>query len=355
MDGVGRGAVPGRDLQRSRTSSPSSASACSPGRGSSSPTSPRCHGPATSSCAASSTTRSSSAATTAARCTCCSTCAGTGACRSAGPRPATPRHFRCPYHAWTYRNDGRLVGVPFHAGGLRRRRRPRQGRARPADARRTSASYRGLVFANLDPAAPPLEDALGDFRLLPRLLPPPERRRRRAARPAALAGAVQLEDRRRELRRRLVPHAAHPRRVVDIGLFREPTANKRKEGALYLAGGGGGTTYKLPDRATSSENLAYVGYPPEMVAADARGVDAGAAGAWSGRGRLHGVGRHGLPEPQLRAQLAAGSRAGEDVVPFVSMRLWQPVSATETECCSWFAVDAQRARRVQGGLLPRPT
>src|SRR5262249_4457465 len=23
--------------------------------------------------------------------------------------------FRCPYHAWTYRNTGELVGVPFHA------------------------------------------------------------------------------------------------------------------------------------------------------------------------------------------------------------------------------------------------
>src|SRR3954464_9279604 len=23
-------------------------------------------------------------------------------------------HFRCPYHAWTYKNTGELTGVPFH-------------------------------------------------------------------------------------------------------------------------------------------------------------------------------------------------------------------------------------------------
>ena len=34
--------------------------------------------------------------------------------------------------------------------------------------------------------------------------------------------------------------------VVEIGLFREPKAEKRKDGATYWAGSGGGTTYKLP-------------------------------------------------------------------------------------------------------------
>ena len=52
--------------------------------------------------------------------------------------------------------------------------------------------------------------------------------------------------------------------VVEIGLFREPKAEKRKDGATYWAGSGGGTTYKLPP-GDFGERLRYVGYPAEMV------------------------------------------------------------------------------------------
>lgn len=69
-------------------------------------------------------------------------------------------HFRCPYHGWTYRNDGRLVGVPAFKnayGGLDK-----------ADLGLHQAprveSLHGLVFASLDPDAPELADYLGDMK-----------------------------------------------------------------------------------------------------------------------------------------------------------------------------------------------
>jgi hypothetical protein len=33
----------------------------------------------------------------------------------------------------------------------------------------------------------------------------------------------------------------------------------------------------------------------------------------------------------------------DQVLPFISIRLWQPISANETEVCSWFAVDSAAA------------
>jgi len=71
-------------------------------------------------------------------------------------------HFRCPYHAWTYRNDGRLTGLPFHEeayGG-------EDGFARAGQTLLPAPSmdtHNGLIFVSLDPGAPPLADYLGDF------------------------------------------------------------------------------------------------------------------------------------------------------------------------------------------------
>jgi phenylpropionate dioxygenase-like ring-hydroxylating dioxygenase large terminal subunit len=69
-------------------------------------------------------------------------------------------HFRCPYHGWTYRNDGQLTGVPYQQlayGDVLDRSSIRLRQARVAE-------YGGLIFATWDDGAPTLDDYLGDAR-----------------------------------------------------------------------------------------------------------------------------------------------------------------------------------------------
>jgi phenylpropionate dioxygenase-like ring-hydroxylating dioxygenase large terminal subunit len=66
----------------------------------------------------------------------------------------------CAYHGWTYGNDGKLKGVPrqeaAYRGELDRERWPLTAVARVD-------SYKGLVFATFDAAAPPLREYLGEL------------------------------------------------------------------------------------------------------------------------------------------------------------------------------------------------
>ena len=82
---------------------------------------------------------------------------GNRLCRADTGNTAT---FTCAYHGWTYRNDGRLVGVPYlkeaYHGELDRER---WGLTRVAQLE----SYKGLYFASFDPEAPPLREYLGEM------------------------------------------------------------------------------------------------------------------------------------------------------------------------------------------------
>jgi phenylpropionate dioxygenase-like ring-hydroxylating dioxygenase large terminal subunit len=66
------------------------------------------------------------------------------------------RSFRCQYHGWTYRSDGRLLGVPRH-DRYDEDLRDRLGLL----ALPRVESYRGLVFASFNESVPPLVDHLG--------------------------------------------------------------------------------------------------------------------------------------------------------------------------------------------------
>ena len=245
-------------------------------------------------------------------------------------------HFRCPYHGWSYRNDGRLAGLPFHAdayGGER-------GLARADQALLAAPAvgiHRGLVFASLSADVPPLIEYLGDFafyldfyaRQSPEGLELRGPQRWRIKSNWKIGAENFCGDSYHTPR----THAS----VVEVGLFAEPKASKRKEGALYFAGAGGGTTYKLPP-GTFTERLSYVGYPDEMIDTMAAtwspahqrvvaedGFMVSAATVFPNLSLVHNW-------PRINADGL--------IRPFISLRQWQPVSEAETEVLSWFAVDA---------------
>lgn len=245
-------------------------------------------------------------------------------------------NFRCPYHGWSYRNDGRLIGLPFHDeayGGEAGFKKAGQ-RLLPAP---NVASYNGLIFINMDPHAQPLEDYLGHFRFYLDFytkqsangleLRGPQRWRIKAN------WKIGAENFAGDMYHTPQTHTS----VVEIGLFREPKAAKRKHGATYWAGTGGGTTYKLP-AGSFEERMAYVGYTADMIerikkvwTAQQRqvvGEDGFMISAATCFPNLSFV--HNWPKVQ----------DGDDVLPFISIRLWQPVSENETEVLSWFAVDS---------------
>lgn len=246
-------------------------------------------------------------------------------------------NFRCPYHGWTYRNDGRLTGLPFHReaygadDGF-----PKSQTLLPAP---NFASYNGLLFINLDPHAEPLQDFLGDFRFYLDYYTKqsvggvevrgPQRWRIKAN------WKIGAENFAGDMYHTPHTHAS----IVDIGLFREPKAQKRKDGATYWAHRGGGTTYKLPPGGFE-DRMRYVGYPGEMIdrikdvwtpqqqrVVGEDGFMISAATCFPNLSFVHNW-------PKVR------DGRHDETLPFISIRLWQPISENETEVCSWFAVDS---------------
>ncbi|NMR32363.1 Rieske 2Fe-2S domain-containing protein [Crystallibacter degradans] len=245
-------------------------------------------------------------------------------------------HFRCPYHGWSYRNDGRIVGLPFHkeAYGGEEGFKKKGQTLLPAPS---LGIYNGLIFISLDPDAEPLEDFLGDFKFYMDYytkqsadgieLRGPQRWRVKAN------WKIGAENFAGDMYHTPQTHTS----VVEIGLFREPKAEKRKDGTTYWAGNGGGTTYKLPE-GSLEDRLRYVGYPDEMIGRMKE--------QWTQQ-QLDVVGKDGFmvsaaslfPNMSFVHNWPRVEEGSDEVLPFISIRMWQPISENETEVLSWFAVD----------------
>ncbi len=73
---------------------------------------------------------------------------------------ASPR-FECPYHGWTFRNDGKLVGIPYRKGFVANFVDDEDLDLKsPAQV----DSYRGFIFASLSSETMPLDDYLGPIK-----------------------------------------------------------------------------------------------------------------------------------------------------------------------------------------------
>lgn len=244
-------------------------------------------------------------------------------------------HFRCPYHAWTYKNTGDLAGVPFHNDAYGGDEGLRREQVRLLSPR--VDTYGGLIFASMDPDASPLRDQLGDFcfYLDFYLSQSPDGAEVHGPQRFVIDANWKIAAENFSGDSYHTPHTHAS--VVDINLFSAPKAGKRKEGAIYFAGGGGGTTYKLPDGAGYAANLAAVGYPPEMIERMARTWDPAQLAMVGDAGYMPSAAT-AMPNLSFVHNWPIVDEAGT-VVPFISLRLWQPIDATRTEVFSWFVVD----------------
>ncbi|UTT51088.1 MULTISPECIES: aromatic ring-hydroxylating dioxygenase subunit alpha [Rhodococcus] len=68
----------------------------------------------------------------------------------------TAKSFQCPYHGWTFRNTGELVGVPW-AQGYANLDKSKFGLTVVTRVE----SYRGFIFGTMNASAPSVEDWLG--------------------------------------------------------------------------------------------------------------------------------------------------------------------------------------------------
>ena len=88
-------------------------------------------------------------------------CAHKGSRLVSAPCGNTGRHFRCPYHAWTFRTDGSLLSMPVrngYDGTALHECEAAQGLATVKNVR----LYRGFIFAKLKDVGPGFEEYFGE-------------------------------------------------------------------------------------------------------------------------------------------------------------------------------------------------
>jgi hypothetical protein len=244
-------------------------------------------------------------------------------------------HFRCPYHGWIYKNNGRLAGVPMYKDvydgnltvsdiGLREPR---------------VEQYRGMVFACWDDEAPPLEEFLGDSRWYLDLIfgrtdagmevvGPPQRW------VADMNWKLGADN--------FCGDGYHVwtlhRHAYEMGIMNPDAV---RNGHVISTPQGHGI--RIQSAPADSPLPDYFGLPEELVPMVERNLEAA---------QLDAIRKcvvvHGNLFPNLSFVTSFGAGDPDDPLGgFVNVRLWQPTAAGKSEIWSWFMVDSEASQEYK--------
>ncbi len=240
-------------------------------------------------------------------------------------------HFRCPYHGWTYKNTGNLVGVPFgkeiYGKGLKRDEWGLKKAAR-------FDSYHGMIFACLDPNAVSLEEYLGDFKWYLDIY------LKKGENGLEVIGSPQrwVVDADWKLGiDNFIGDGYHTgvshRSTIEIGVLPGPSADFHKEGVQVYADPGGAGFIHVPPQS-------FNGYPPNIVESMKKNLTPEHLSVMTGNENYHMFPTHAGIFPNFSMLNApAIVEEGGFPVPFLTMRTWNPIEAGKIEIWSWFLVE----------------
>ncbi|WP_319455887.1 MULTISPECIES: aromatic ring-hydroxylating dioxygenase subunit alpha [unclassified Mycobacterium] len=245
-------------------------------------------------------------------------------------------HFRCPYHAWTYKNDGALRGVPF------------RGRIYGSNLDRSQwglmpiprmDSYDGLIFGNLDLEAPSLIEYLGGAEWYLNFYT------RRSAAGLEFVGAPQrwvVSADWKLATENFIGDAYHiafsHRSTIDAGITAVSGYDFHLESPQWVTDRAGGGLFRIPPGS-------YAGCPPELVAEWKRNLDPDQLHMLE---ELSLIPSHGSIFPNLSFLNAPAAPEADGIpAPYTTFRVWQPVGPGRIEIWSWFAVEKEASQEFK--------
>lgn len=257
-------------------------------------------------------------------------------------------HFRCPYHGWTYDTKGNLVGAPLLKNAFEGMAKEENGLIKAPNVE----SYHGLIFASLDPNAPPLKEYLGGmawyldlvFGLNGHGIEIIGAPQRFVIDADWKSGADNFSGDDYHL-------GTLHRSVWDIGAFPVPFAENMK-GFHIQASPGHSLSFSMA--ATEDEpGPKFFGYPDDLAATfnTERISEHQLNTARKSRVFVGNV----FPNFSILALPMTEDGANHPPTGVVTIRMWQPKGPGKVEVCNWFAVyknmtDEQKARAYSAGL-----